>query len=161
MPLQQRRASTPSSLISAFVFVTHPAIDLDIEFTTRSACPVPPPVVCSEGIPLLSCGVKLYFLLFPTFYVELESATAAATALTELRIATAGVWHNLVLAVAVWILAGGSGGRGKEPGPFVWGGLSLGTYLGEGLGLWERLEEGVLVTAVDRVSVPPPWHGVS
>ncbi|GAA5992205.1 hypothetical protein JCM10908_001819 [Rhodotorula pacifica] len=123
----------------------------------------------AEGIPLLSCGIKLYFLLFPTFYVELESPAAAAsssflatrscaaTALTDLRIATAGVWHNVVLAAAVWVLAGGDGGGSDSSTDGVaersWGGgLGVGTRAGEALGLWERMEEGVVVTAVNSGS---------
>lgn len=116
----------------------------------------------SERVPVLSCGIKLYVLLLPVFYVEVvlsaahhpssSSLLAAATSsLTELRIATAGVWHNLVLALVVSVLAAGR--EGEESGALSGGGLGFGTRIGEALRLWKRMEEGVLVTAVDEVSL--------
>lgn len=41
-------------------------------------------------------------LLFPTLYVALPSPP---TSLSELRIATAGVWHNLVMLGVAWVLS--------------------------------------------------------
>lgn len=111
-------------------------------------------------------------LLVPVFYVELDLSAAhpsfsppppprhaspafawqvtTTSSLTELRIATAGVWHNLVLALVVFVLA--AGGEREESGALSGGGLGFGTRIGEALRLWKRMEEGVLVAAVDEVS---------
>lgn len=105
----------------------------------------------SEQIPLLSCGFKLYFFVLPAFYVELPTVAADDVPLpppTRLRIASAGVWHNLVLALAVWILAGG---EARDAG--LEAGLGMSRKVGEGLGLWETLDDGVVVTAVSAVSL--------
>ncbi|KAL8292422.1 hypothetical protein RQP46_001034 [Phenoliferia psychrophenolica] len=56
-----------------------------------------------ESIPLLSTGVHLWVAL-PTFYVSLPSATQSSPT-SELRIATAGVWHNLILVAFYWLLS--------------------------------------------------------
>ncbi|POY75879.1 hypothetical protein BMF94_0962 [Rhodotorula taiwanensis] len=105
----------------------------------------------AEQIPLLSCGFKLYFFVLPAFYVELPTVAADDVPLpppTRLRIASAGVWHNLVLALAVWILAGG---EARDAG--LEAGLGMSRKVGEGLGLWETLDDGVVVTAVSAGSV--------
>ncbi|GAA6009641.1 hypothetical protein JCM10207_004136 [Rhodosporidiobolus poonsookiae] len=90
----------------------------------------------SEDIPLFSTGLHLYLLVLPTFYVALPSSSSggADAALTDLRIAAAGVWHNLLLAATTWAISDGGVG------------LSRSALLG--IGLLQETEEGVWVTDV-------------
>ncbi|GAA5968383.1 hypothetical protein JCM11641_007614 [Rhodosporidiobolus odoratus] len=99
----------------------------------------------SDSLPLLSVGFHLYFpLLLPTFYVALPSASsslsfeAGTSPLTDLRLATAGVWHNLLLVGGAWAMAES--------------GLGVGGALAEAVGAVERVEEGVVVDEVDKTS---------
>ncbi|CEQ39390.1 SPOSA6832_00924 [Sporobolomyces salmonicolor] len=64
-----------------------------------------------EHIPLLSTGIHLYLFL-PTLYVSLPASTPATSQspFTDLRVASAGVWHNLGMAGAVWMLSDEGGG---------------------------------------------------
>ncbi|SCZ97104.1 BZ3500_MvSof-1268-A1-R1_Chr4-2g06993 [Microbotryum saponariae] len=93
----------------------------------------------SESIPLLSIGFRLN-LIVPTFYVELPSSTTShssvASSTTDLRIAAAGVWHNLLLVGFTWLIS--SNGLG-------WGSLFTRVF-------YESVEGGVLVTEVDLTS---------
>lgn len=59
-----------------------------------------------ESIPLLSAGVHLYVAL-PTFYVSLPAGRPS------LRISAAGVWHNILLVVIVWLLSAEGAGVGR------------------------------------------------
>lgn len=60
----------------------------------------------SESIPVLSIGFQL-FIALPTFFVALPNSKRS------LRVATAGVWHNLILVAAVWLLSTEGGGAGQ------------------------------------------------
>ena len=52
------------------------------------------------------CAGLLVFAVFPAAYVELPTAQLVTKAPGhQLRVYTAGVWHNLVLALAAWIIA--------------------------------------------------------
>ncbi|GAA5960555.1 hypothetical protein JCM21900_002840 [Sporobolomyces salmonicolor] len=95
----------------------------------------------SEHIPLLSTGIHLYLFL-PTLYVSL-SAPAPATSqspFTDLRVASAGVWHNLGMAGAVWMLSDEGGGVSR--------------WMLE-QGAMDGVESGVTVVGVDEHS---PLH---
>ncbi|GAA5886332.1 hypothetical protein JCM6882_001609 [Rhodosporidiobolus microsporus] len=96
-----------------------------------------------ESIPLDSFGLHLFFLVLPTFYVALSSSPSslplttstpfsAASPHTDLRIAAAGIWHNMLLVAGAWAFAEQGGG---------WG-LSLLAALGG----MERREEGVMTS---------------
>ncbi|KDE03931.1 hypothetical protein MVLG_05623 [Microbotryum lychnidis-dioicae p1A1 Lamole] len=93
----------------------------------------------SESIPLLSIGFHLN-LIVPTFYVELPSSTTShspvTSSTTDLRIAAAGVWHNLLLVGITWLIS--LNGLG-------WGSLFTRVF-------YESVEGGVLVTEVDLTS---------
>ncbi|GJN93100.1 hypothetical protein Rhopal_006145-T1 [Rhodotorula paludigena] len=90
----------------------------------------------SQDIPLLSTGVHLVLLVLPTFFVELSPGTLPP--LTDLRIASAGVWHNVVLLVGAWLLS-------QE-------GAGLGRSFGLMCGIWRTLDEGVLLVDVQQNS---------
>lgn len=52
------------------------------------------------------CAGLLVLAVFPAAYVELPTAQLLAKAPQhQLRVYTAGVWHNVVLALAAWLLA--------------------------------------------------------
>ena len=52
------------------------------------------------------CAGLLVFAVFPAAYVELPTAQLVTKDPGhQLRVYTAGVWHNLVLALAAWIIA--------------------------------------------------------
>ncbi|SCV69570.1 BQ2448_2590 [Microbotryum intermedium] len=93
----------------------------------------------SESIPLLSIGFRFH-LIVPTFYVELPSSTTShssvASSTTNLRIAAAGVWHNLLLVAFTWLIS--SNGLG-------WGNAITRVF-------YDSVEGGVLVTDVDTSS---------
>ncbi|GAA5995535.1 uncharacterized protein JCM10292_005235 [Rhodotorula paludigena] len=89
-----------------------------------------------EDIPLLSTGVHLVLLVLPTFFVELSPDTLSP--LTDLRIASAGVWHNVVLLVGAWLLS-------RE-------GAGLGRSFGLMCGIWRALDEGMLLVEVHQNS---------
>ncbi|GAA5870477.1 hypothetical protein JCM8547_004042 [Rhodosporidiobolus lusitaniae] len=94
-----------------------------------------------EGLPLLSAGIHLILLVLPTFYVSLPSSSSTLSfspAQTDLRVAAAGVWHNLVLLGGAWVLS--DAGAGWE------------LRMGEVLGAVERREEGVVVAGVEKSS---------
>ncbi|GAA5831999.1 hypothetical protein JCM11251_002780 [Rhodosporidiobolus azoricus] len=104
----------------------------------------------SESIPLRSFGLHLIFLVLPTPYVGVSSTAPVASSLpltasdassvaplspqTDLRIASAGVWHNLLMLGGAWLLA-------QEGG-------SWGIALLESLRAVERRDEGVVVVEV-------------
>ncbi|GAA5874133.1 hypothetical protein JCM1840_000361 [Sporobolomyces johnsonii] len=95
----------------------------------------------SEHIPLVSTGIHLYLFL-PTFYVSLPApaSTASQSPLTNLRITSAGVWHNLGMAGAVWLLSNEGGGASR--------------WMLE-KGAMDGVESGVKVVDVDKHS---PLH---
>ncbi|GAA5883173.1 hypothetical protein JCM16303_006125 [Sporobolomyces ruberrimus] len=106
----------------------------------------------SESIEILSTGLHLFFLLLPTFYVSLPISTftnsisptspystllsGPGSGLTDLRIASAGVWHNVLLVII------GGVGMGKEVGGIGW---AEGFVRGWGM---KGIEEGVRVVEV-------------
>ncbi|BGP42852.1 hypothetical protein JCM10449v2_006864 [Rhodotorula kratochvilovae] len=92
-----------------------------------------------EQLPLHSLNAHLYLLFLPTLSVSLP---APPSALSDLRIATAGIWHNVVLALFA-LAAAESGG-------------ALGRKAGVASGVWRELEEGVLLVAVDAASPLAP-----
>lgn len=70
--------------------------------------------VSSENVEMISMGVYIYLIL-PTFYVSLprstyEQSTTVKGAISTLRIATAGIYHNLVLCAIVYLLQASGGG---------------------------------------------------
>ncbi|GAA5935167.1 hypothetical protein JCM10213_000665 [Rhodosporidiobolus nylandii] len=92
----------------------------------------------SKSIPLLSAGLHLYLFL-PTFYVTLPaSADPTSSALTDLRVASAGVWHNLLLIAAAGVLSDAGAGIGRT--------LAL------AVGFVTAAEEGVVVVDVEKHS---------
>lgn len=90
----------------------------------------------SEQIPLISTGFRLLLLFFPTFHVDV-ALDADVSPLTDLRVASAGVWHNVLLASVAWTWSDAGAG--------------LADRIGRTLGLWDMLDEGVIVVAVDSV----------
>ncbi|GAA6049905.1 hypothetical protein JCM3770_007043 [Rhodotorula araucariae] len=92
-----------------------------------------------EQLPLQSINAHLYFLFLPTLSVSLP---AAPSALADLRIATAGIWHNLVLALFAFGAADSGGAFSRRTGV--------------ALGVWRQLDEGVLLVAVDAASPLAP-----
>lgn len=52
------------------------------------------------------------WVALPTFYVSLPAAAPTAPT-SELRIATAGVWHNLILVAVYWVLSEQGAGFAK------------------------------------------------
>lgn len=90
----------------------------------------------SEYVPILSTGLHLYIIL-PTFYVSLPDTSPSK--FSDLRIATAGVWHNLVLVLVVLGLS--------EKG------IGIGKYF-EKIG-FKDVEGGLLVVSIDSVSPFP------
>ncbi|GAA6049671.1 hypothetical protein NBRC10513_005972 [Rhodotorula toruloides] len=95
----------------------------------------------AEHIPLLSTGFRLFLLFFPTFHVEV-ALDADVSPLTDLRVASAGVWHNVLLASVAWTWSDAGAG--------------LADRIGRTLGLWDMLDEGVIVIAVDSHSPLAP-----
>lgn len=79
--------------------------------------------------------MHLILLVLPTFFVELSPDTLSPV--TDLRIASAGVWHNVVLLVGAWLLS-------QE-------GAGLGRSFGLMCGIWRTLDEGVLLVEVHQV----------
>ena len=52
------------------------------------------------------CAGLLVFAVFPAAYVELPTAQLVTKDPGhQLRVYTAGVWHNIVLALGAWIIA--------------------------------------------------------
>ncbi|BGO94930.1 Microtubule bundling protein [Rhodotorula toruloides] len=81
----------------------------------------------AEQIPLLSTGFRLFLLVFPTFHVEVASDFDVSP-LTDLRISSAGVWHNVLLASMAWTWSDAGAG--------------LTNWMGRALGIWDTLDEG-------------------
>ncbi|GAA6059239.1 hypothetical protein JCM10212_006632 [Sporobolomyces blumeae] len=102
----------------------------------------------SESVPIVSVGLSLYFLILPTFHVSLGSPSASrarASSFTTSRIAAAGVWHNVHLALVGAVAA--DEGRG-------WARAVLKRTA------MQEVSEGVMVVRVDPTSslsdlVPP------
>ena len=79
------------------------------------------------------------YLLLPTFYVSLAASsnpTSQISAVSDLRIASAGVWHSIVLVGVAW-------GMSEQ-------GIGVGGFLGDWLGT--PVGGGVVVVDVDSVS---------
>ncbi|GAA5921132.1 hypothetical protein JCM3775_004104 [Rhodotorula graminis] len=97
-----------------------------------------------EHIPLLSLHVRLFLLVLPTFAVALPSSgpSSPTSPATELRIAAAGIWHNVVLALAALAVSDQGG--------------ALGRRTGSALGVWEQIGEGVVVVSVSSSSPLAP-----
>ncbi|GAA5911289.1 hypothetical protein JCM8208_004320 [Rhodotorula glutinis] len=93
-----------------------------------------------EHIPLLSVHVRLFLLILPTFAVALPSSgpSSSTSPSTDLRIAAAGIWHNVVLALAALAVSDQGG--------------ALGRRIGSALGVWEQMSEGVVVASVSSSS---------
>ena len=83
----------------------------------------------SESIPLLSVGFHLVVAL-PTFFVSLPSTKRS------LRVASAGIWHNILLVMVVWMLSSEGGGVGRI---LAWP-------------FFRSVDGGVAVLSVDSVS---------
>ncbi|BGP34784.1 hypothetical protein JCM10296v2_006606 [Rhodotorula toruloides] len=95
----------------------------------------------AEQILLISTGFRLFLLFFPTYHVEV-ALDPNASPLTDLRVASAGVWHNFILAFVAWIWSDTGAG--------------LTDRMRRTLGLYDVLDEGVIVAAVDSRSPLAP-----
>lgn len=86
---------------------------------------------------MISAGIRLYLCL-PTFYVSLPGSLSDGSigaALSNLRIATAGVYHNLILCFVLFLLRGSGGG---------------GHHILTGW-MYVAVEAGVIITHVNEV----------
>ncbi|GAA6036317.1 hypothetical protein JCM8097_001661 [Rhodosporidiobolus ruineniae] len=97
----------------------------------------------SESLPLLSLGLKL-LLFLPTFYVAFPSSASSSPALTtDLRVAAAGAWTNVLLVAAAW-------GASEE-------GLGMGRTVLGAAGAVAEVEEGVVVLEATKNSPLSPY----
>lgn len=55
-----------------------------------------------EGIHITGVGLVLFFI-FPVAYVQMEG-TEALSAIKQLRVCCAGVWHNIVLTFVAYLV---------------------------------------------------------
>ncbi|RUS19212.1 hypothetical protein BC937DRAFT_87833 [Endogone sp. FLAS-F59071] len=102
---------------------------------TFPPCPSPPPQK-REGVPINNAGVFLY-ILYPGAFVDLpERALSLLPPVRRLRVICAGVWHNAVLYIVLYIA------------------LSAGLRIGFQMGGWKLLqgEGGVAVVEVSEGS---------
>lgn len=95
---------------------------------------------------MISTGIYVYVIL-PTCYValpgSLTSISPISTALSNLRIATAGVYHNFILCFVIYLLQDSGGGVSNVMSGWA----------------YQSVEGGLMITKIDPVGYG--WHSLT
>ncbi|GAA5912019.1 uncharacterized protein JCM6883_007081 [Sporobolomyces salmoneus] len=106
----------------------------------------------SSELSIHSTGLYLFFLIFPVFYVSISPPIrqTKSNPFDDLRIASAGIWHNVWLVFVGWLA------MSKESGGLGWSERAF-----RKSGMLRELERGVRVIVTKPVSHLSPQSWIS